>query len=228
VVAGADWRGGLPFAALSQRGGSGGQDEGGAAAPAAAPATGAPVPPLPPAALALFETGGSHLTTLGDLPGLAVFNVAGAPGKERWSLPAGSVFRFLRGRLPAADVAGWHVIALDGGSLRQAEALAPRLAALEPPAAAPPPRRPDPAAGAGRLSLGVWLDPRSSLRIVYRIRRFLEQFPLASDREVELWRTWEDILDPLANCERVTLIATAAPPAMRLRLHTCTAGGEHK
>ena len=220
VVAGPDWRGGLPFGERFQPSASSG---------AASAASGGAAAPLPPAALALFETGGSRLTSLGDLPGLAVFNLAGAPGKERWGLPAGSVSRFFSGRLPSADVAGWHVVAFDAGSLRQAEALAPRLAALElPGAGAVPGAGAGPAAATAPLSLGLWLDPRSSLRIVYRIRRFLEQFPLASDREVELWHDWEDILDPVANCEHVTLAATATPPAMRLRFQRCTAGGERK
>jgi len=229
----ADWRGGLPFAERFQPSASGGDASavagGRTTGGAAHGGSGASGQPLPPAALALFETGGSRLTSLGDLPGLAVFNVAGAPGRERWGLPAGTVTRFFSGRLPTADVAGWHVVAFDAGSLRQAEALAPRLAALEPPVSSTiPGSGASPAAPATLLSLGLWLDPRSSLRIVYRIRRFLEQFPLASDREVELWHDWEDILDPVANCERVTLTAIVSPPAMRLRFQRCTAGGERK
>jgi hypothetical protein len=173
----------------------------GTAPPPASSASG----PLPPAALALFETGGSHLSSLGDLPGLAVFNRPGPSGTERWSLPTSGLFRLLARRLPAADLAGWRIVALDPGSLRQAEAVAPRLAALP-----------------GRLSLGVWLDPRSALRIVSRIRRFVEGFPLASRGQVQLWRDWETVLDPLANCDRATLAATASPPSMRLLLQGCT------
>jgi hypothetical protein len=223
-------------------------------------------PPLPPAALALFEVGGSRVSSLGDLPGLAVFNAPGPPGSERWRLPTEGIFRLLAGRLPAAEAAGWRILALDSGSLRQAEAIAPRLAPLLPaggapaggasaagapaagpssagalagaPAAGTPvtgvpaagvPAAPaaDAAAGVSAagapLSLGVWLDPRSALRMVTRVRRFVEGFPLASRRQVELWRDWETVLDPLANCEHATLAATASPPSMRLVLRACSA-----
>jgi hypothetical protein len=235
---------------------------------------GAAVAARPPAALALFETGGSRLSTLGDLPGLAVFNAAApgaVPAPMRWRLPTEGIFRLLAGRLPTADVAGWRILALDQGSLRQAEALAPGLAAAVPPipagvtvpvgagfplvsaGAGTPGALPRvPAAGAGigasgvqspgpagaaslpsgaapaaagpaALSLGLWLEPRSTLRIVTRIRRFVEKFPLASPRQVELWRDWETVLDPLANCDHAVLAATASPPSMRLLLRGCTA-----
>jgi hypothetical protein len=180
--------------------------------------------PLPPAALALFEVGGSRVSSLGDLPGLAVFNVPGPPGTERWRLPTEGIFRLLVGRLPVAEVAGWRILALDSGSLSQAEAIAPRLAPLLPPGSAPAggASATAPAAGAP-LSLGVWLDPRSALRMVTRVRRFVEGFPLASRRQVELWRDWETVIDPLANCEHATLAATASPPSMQLLLQACRA-----
>jgi hypothetical protein len=203
--------------------------------PAGTSGGGAAPPPLPrtPAALALFETGSSRITSLGDLPGLAVFNAAGWPGAPRWRLPTEGVFRLLAGRLPTAERAGWRILALDSGSLLQAEALAPLLAALgvppgdgaggaAGPAAPPGPPVAAPSAGAP-LSLGVWLEPRPALRIVSRIRRFVEKFPLASRHQVELWRDWEIVLDPLANCDHATLTATAAPASMRLLLRGCTA-----
>jgi hypothetical protein len=199
-----------------------------------------PPVPLPPAALALFEAGGSRVTSLGALPGLAVFNAAGA-ATERWRLPAEGIFRLLAGRLPAAELAGWRIVALDKGSLRQAQGLAPRLAAwfapgaavsgaAVPGAAVPSGAAPGGGAGAAagapggtRLSLGVWLEPRAALRVVSRIRRFVEGFPLASQRQVDLWRDWETVLDPLANCRHTTLTATAGPPAMQLVLRGCAA-----
>ncbi|MBV8200868.1 MAG: hypothetical protein JOZ15_09625 [Acidobacteria bacterium] len=251
VAVGPDWHGAGPF---------GGGPAGGG------PASGG-------AALALFETGGSRLSSLGDLPGLAVFNAAaagaaGTASAPRWRLPTEGLFRLLAGRLPATEVAGWRILALDQGSLRQAETLAPRLAALMPPvpaspaatvsggasaapagvaspgvaspgagsapAAAPPELTSAPAAAApgltstprgAELSLGLWLEPRSTLRIVTRIRRFVEKFPLASRRQVDLWRDWETVLDPLANCDHAALTATASPPSMRLLLRGCTASG---
>ncbi len=313
----------------------------GGAAPGTPGAPAASLRRLPPAAMALFETGGSRLTSLGDLPGLAVFNVAPA---QRWHLPAESVFRFFSGHMPSADVAGWHVVALDAASLRQATALAPRLAALVPPvpaagwapgggataAGSPAAGRPAaagesgggaatagvagrgaatadapgggvatagavgrgaatagavgrgaatagavgrgaatagavgrgaatagaagagavtagvtgggaPTAGGARvsgaalppmpggggaavegagedLSLGVWLDPAGAYRLVSRIRKFVEDFPLASRGEVALWRDWETVLDPLANCDRASLDASVESPHPRLRL----------
>ncbi|HVR07794.1 MAG TPA: hypothetical protein VMW75_07060 [Thermoanaerobaculia bacterium] len=228
VAVGPEWRGAEPF--------------GGGVPAAPAPVAGQL---LPPAALALFESGGSRLSSLGDLPGLAVFN-AGPSGSARWRLPSEGIFRLLAGRLPAADAAGWKILALDPGSLRQAEALAPRLAALVPPAPAGgisevaggtspaglPPRvtsasRSGGAAGEGALSLGVWLEPRSALRIVSRIRQFVEKFPLATRRQVQLWRDWETVLDPLANCDHAALTATASPAALRLVLQNCTAAVPH-
>lgn len=251
LAVGPGWRGGQPDggAAAENAARFGGTRAGGAAA--------SPSGPLPAAALALFEASSLRVTTLGELPGVAVFNAAGAPGTERWRLPAEGIFHLLIGRLPAAERAGWRILALDRDSLRQAEALAPRLAALMPPeglaAGAGGPRVAVPAAGpAGRplvaapgagpagaagelplaapaagapLSLGLWLEPPAALRIVSRIRRFVEDFPLASRHEVELWRDWETVLDPLANCGHVSLTAAAAPPAMRLLLKDCTASG---
>jgi hypothetical protein len=241
VAVGPDWRGVEPFAAgpAGGAGSRGGPNASGAAAGAAAgaalsgPAGGGAVAARPPAALALFETGGSRLSTLGDLPGLAVFNAVApgaVPGPVRWRLPTEGVFRLLAGRLPSADLAGWRILALDQGSLRQAETLAPRLAALVPPVTAgvdvpAVPTASPPAAGgaAGALSLGFWLEPRSTLRIVTRIRQFVEKFPLASRRQVDVWRDWETVLDPLANCDHAVLAATASPPSMRLLLRGCTA-----
>jgi hypothetical protein len=285
VAVGPEWHGAEPFGGwtggVTGGGGAGGGAGGGVAAAAAA----AVPQPLPPAALALFETGGSRLSSLGDLPGLAVFN-GGPPGAARWRLPTEGIFRLLAGRLPAAEAAGWKILALDPGSLRQAEALAPRLAALVPPVPAgsiagvtggatsaadagmgaagaiatesgaarhagaggvPGPTAglgsgaapagsaassgiaaaPAAAASGGALSLGVWLEPRSALRIVSRIRRFVEKFPLATRRQVQLWRDWETVLDPLANCDHATLTATASPGALRLVLQNCTAAVPH-
>ena len=212
VAVGPDWQGGGP-PGFSRPAAPHGGPAGGTPQGTSAPAAGAAA--LPPAALAMFEAGSSRLSSLGDLPGLAVFNAAGAVGAERWSLPTAGVLRLLTGRLPAIDLDGWHIVALDPGSLRQAEALAPRLAALFQPGPGALPR----------LSLGLWIDPRSSLRVVTRIRRFVEKFPLASRRQAELWRDWETVLDPFANCAHATLTATASPPSMRLVLVGCTASG---
>jgi hypothetical protein len=248
VAVGPDWRGAGPFGggpagSGPADGGPAGGDQGGVepsrgGGTASNPVRGAvagdqagavPIAAAaarPPAALALFEAGGSRLSSLGDLPGLAVFNAAapgpaGAAGAPRWHLPTEGLFRMLAGRLPAAEVAGWRILALDQGSLRQAAALAPRLAALMPPV---PAGTAMPAGGAA-LSLGLWIEPRSTLRIVSRIRQFVEKFPLASRRQVELWRDWEIVLDPLANCEHAALTATPSPPSMRLLLRGCTAAG---
>ncbi len=186
----------------------------------------APPAPLPPAALALFEASGLRITSLGDLPGVAVFNAASAAGAARWRLPTEGLFRLLGGRLPTAESAGWRILALDPDSLRQAAALAPRLAALVPPGGpAGGTSAPGGAAAGPPLSLGVWLEPRTALRIVSRVRRFVDGFPLASRRQVELWRDWETVLEPLANCGGATLTATAAPPTMRLLMRDCTAAG---
>jgi len=225
VAVGPDWRGAETFGASVSGGPASGAPVGGAVAgdpPGAAAAR-------PPAALALFEAGGSRLSSLGDLPGLAVFNAAapgpaGAADAPRWHLPTEGLFRLLARRLPAAEVAGWRILALDQGSLRQAEALAPRLAALVPPVAAGA-VAPGASSGGVALSLGLWLEPRSTLRIVTRIRRFVEKFPLASRRQIDLWRDWETVLDPLANCDHAALTATVSPPSMRLLLRGCTASG---
>jgi hypothetical protein len=275
VAVGPEWRGAGPFGGGAASGGpvgngpvgsgsvgdrsvrpAGGSQSGAAGAGGSGAAPGGDQQPLPPAALALFETGGSRLSSLGDLPGLAVFN-GGPAGAARWRLPTEGIFRLLARRLPASEVAGWKILALDPGSLRQAEALAPRLAALVPPlpagaaptvgavagaaiapggaaaagaaAIVPAPAAAAPAGTAGgpELSLGLWLEPRSALRIVSRIRQFVEKFPLASRRQVELWRDWETVLDPLANCDHAALTATAAPASMRLLLQNCTASVPH-
>ncbi|HVT57233.1 MAG TPA: hypothetical protein VHR45_02440 [Thermoanaerobaculia bacterium] len=189
-----------------------------------------------PAALALFETGGWRAGSFGGLPGMAVFN---APGSRRWGLPAGGIAALLGGALPAAEAAGWTVVALDRESLRQAVALAPALAALvSPTAGAPAPSADlvDPAAPASAnlaspadpakrsqaepdagLALGLWLEPRPALRVVARVHAFLERFPLAPRREVSRWRDWETVLAPLAACEHLDLTARRSPPTLQLR-----------
>jgi hypothetical protein len=216
VAVGPEWRGAAPFGASpAAPPAAGSSPAGGAGAGGSAAAAAMRELPLPPAALALFETGGSRLSSLGDLPGLAVFN-AGTSGATRWRLPTEGIFRLLAGRLPTAEAAGWKILALDQGSLRQAQALAPRLAVLVPPVP-----------GGPALSMGLWLEPHSALRIVSRIRGFVEKFPLASRRQIELWRDWETVLDPLANCDHAALTATASPASMRLLLQNCTASVPH-
>jgi hypothetical protein len=236
LAVGPDWR--SRMAGVGGPGRAAAASAGGRVADAGAGRS-APPAPLAPAALALFETSSLRITSLGDLPGVAVFNAAGAAGAARWRLPTEGLFRLLGGRLPTGESAGWNILALDPESLRQAAALAPRLAVLVPPAGTAAAPGPDAAPGAGAaaavpgaaapagppLSLGIWLEPRTALRIVSRVRRFVEGFPLASHHQVELWRDWETVLEPLANCGGATLTATAAPPTMRLLMRDCTAAG---
>ncbi|HVT18541.1 MAG TPA: hypothetical protein VHQ90_20475 [Thermoanaerobaculia bacterium] len=172
--------------------------------------------PRPPAALALFEDSvGSLSTPFGELPGVAVFH---PPGTNRWGLPTQGLGKLLAGRLPAAEAAGWNIVALDPGSLRRAAALAPDLSRLVSPAgaAAPPP-------APGSLTLGLWLRPPSAQRIVSRVHRFLEKIPLVPRRTVQRWQDWETVLAPLAACDGAALAATAAPPSFALRIRHCAA-----
>jgi hypothetical protein len=170
--------------------------------------------PLPPAAFALFDVGdeGASFGPFGTLPGAAVFH---PPGSKRWALPGEGLTGLVAGALPRTQAAGWEITALDGKSLNRAKRLAPRLAGLTPP---------DVSAGLnaeGRLTLGLWLQPRPALQLVSRIRKFLEKVPLVDRREVRRWRDWETLLAPVAPCEQVTLAATQSPASFRLRLHAC-------
>jgi hypothetical protein len=178
---------------------------------AAGPAWPADSPkPLPPAAMVLFDAkGGLSLGPLGDIPGLAVYN---APGSRRWGLPARGLTAMLTERLPRGNADGWDLVALDDASLERAEALAPQITALVPPAGDGP--------GAG-LILGLWVQPRPALRLISQLRKGFEKVPLVERRQVQRWRDWETLLQPLAPCDRVALAAARSPSALRLRLHGC-------
>lgn len=166
--------------------------------------------PLPPAAFALFDTDdGVQAGPFGELPGVAVFH---PPGRERWSLPAQGIAGLLADRLPKGNAAGWRIVALDAASLRRAKRLAPGIASLAPPEGD--------AAGA-RLVLGLWAQPGPTRGLVGRTRGILEKIPLVDPRQVQLWRDWERLLEPVADCEQISLAATQAPPSFGLRFHGC-------
>lgn len=172
--------------------------------------------PLAPAAFALFETGeeeGTKFGPFGKLPGAAIFH---PPGSKRFSLPGEGLTGLLAGGLPKAEVAGWQIVAMDGGSLRQAEALAPRLAALSPPDVTEALNRD------GALQLGLWMQPRPAVILVSRVNKFLEKVPIANREQVRRWKDWETLLRPVARCERVTLASTQKPVSFRLRFHGCS------
>ncbi len=168
--------------------------------------------PLPPAAMVLFDVtgGGLNLGPLGEVPGIAVLN---PPGEKRWGLPARGLAGLLAQNLPRGNASGWSIVALDDASLASAEALAPQISTLVPPAGAGP--------GAGQIILGLWVKPGPALRQVSQFRRGLEKFPLADRRQVERWRDWETLLSPLAACQRASVAATRSPAAFLLRLHGC-------
>lgn len=171
--------------------------------------------PLPPAALALYEVGegqGASFGPFGQLPGAAAFH---PPGSKRWALPAEGLGGLIGGALPRAEVDGWQITALDGTSLRRAEALAPRLAELAPPDVTAALNRDS------RLMLGLWLEPRKALILVTQIRKFLEKVPIVDRRQVRRWKDWETLLAPVAPCDQITLGATQEPSSFRLRFHGC-------
>jgi hypothetical protein len=143
------------------------------------------------------------------MPGLAMLN---PPGERRWGLPARGLAGLLTDNLPRGNAAGWSIVALDDASLERAEALAPGISALVPPAGD----------GAGpRVVLGLWLRPRPALRLISGVRQSLEKIPLVDRRQVERWRDWETLLSPLDACERASLAATRSPSAFLLRLQGC-------
>jgi len=166
--------------------------------------------PLPPAAMALFDVkGGLNLGPLGELPGAAVFN---PPDGRRWAMPGKGVAGLIAKNLPRGNSAGWNIVALDAASLARAEALAPQISSLVPPA------------GDGsdsRLVLGLWVHPRPALRLVTQFRKGFEKVPLVERRQVRAWKDWETLLRPLAACQRISLSATRSPSAFFLRLEDC-------
>lgn len=173
--------------------------------------------PLPPAAFALFEldeaSRGARISSLGSLPGAAVFN---APGeKQRWGLPAQGIAGLVSKSLPRANFGGWRINAVDESSMKRARLLAPRLSRLTSP-------KPDGALGdGGRLVLGLWAKPRPALQVIAEVRKILNGIPLVSRAQVRRWRDWETLLRPLANCEGLELTSTQAPPSFRLELQGC-------
>lgn len=166
--------------------------------------------PLPSAAMALFDVkGGLKLGPIGELPGAAVFN---PPGSRRWALPARGVAGILAKNLPRGNADGWNIVALDAASLARAEAMAPAISSLVPPAGD----------GSGaRLVLGLWVRPLPALRLVSQFRKGFEKVPLMDRQQVQSWRDWETLLRPLAACDRVSLSATRSPSAFLLRLEDC-------
>lgn len=177
--------------------------------------------PLPPAAFALFEldeaSRGARISSLGSLPGAAVFN---APGeKPRWGLPAQGIAGLVSKSLPRGNAAGWKINAVDESSLNRAKLLAPRLSRLTPP-------EPDGKLGdGGRLILGLWAKPRPALQVVAEVRKILNGLPLVSRSQVRRWKDWETLLRPLANCQGLELTSTQAPPSFRMELQGCGAAG---
>ena len=105
--------------------------------------------PLPPAAMVLFNAkgGGLHLGPLGDVPGIAVLN---PPGEKRWAVPARGLAGLLAQNMPRGNASGWSIVAVDDASLASAEALAPQINPLVPPAG-PIPGRP----ASGQIDPGV-------------------------------------------------------------------------
>ncbi len=166
--------------------------------------------PLPPAAMALFDLQGElKLGPIGELPGVAVLN---PPRSRRWALPSRGLAGLLAKNLPRGNAAGWNIVALDAASLARAEALAPEISALVPPA------------GNGsdsRLVLGLWLRPRPALDLVTRLRKGFEKVPLIDRQQVQAWRDWETLLGPIRGCDRVSLAATRSPSSFLLRLYGC-------
>ena len=172
--------------------------------------------PVPPAALALFDSdGGVSLGPLGKLPGAAVFN---PPGGRRWALPGRGIAGLIARNLPRGNAGGWEIVALDAASLARAEALAPEISSLVPPAGDAGASGDNPG---GRLVLGLWVLPPPALELVTRFRKGLERVPLVDRRQVATWRDWETLLRPLAACERASLVATRSPSAFLLRLQSC-------
>lgn len=171
--------------------------------------------PLPPAALALFDTQGGLKIGPIELPGGALFN---PPGGRRWALPARGLAGLLTDSLPRGNAAGWDIVAFDTESLARAQALAPGIAALVKPGATIG----DGADGAeSRLVLGAWCRPRPALRRMHEMRKGFEKVPLVDRRQVERWRDWETLLAPFSSCERLSLASTRSPSSFRLRLHGC-------
>ena len=164
----------------------------------------------PAAGLALFP---AAATSRLELPSAATFQPAGVPGRGRWSLPGGGLMGLLTGALPRGTAAGWSIVALDGGSLSRALALASGLAAVAPPLGPP--------AGVPVLRLGLWVEPAPARDLVASIRKLLEKVPLVSRREVDRWRDGETLLAPLARCRQLTLASAGPPDAFAFRLTGC-------
>jgi hypothetical protein len=162
-----------------------------------------------PAALALFD---NVVPGSLQLPGAAAFFPPG--GHQRWSLPAQHLMDLVTGRLPRGNAAGWAVVALDAQSLKQAEALAPGLARLVPPAA--------PGGGGPSLKLGLWIDPPRALDLVGRLKKALEAVPFLDREQVRRWGDAETVLTPLARCSQAGLVSAGSPAAFTLRLSGCT------
>jgi hypothetical protein len=171
--------------------------------------------PLPPSAFALFELDpgkGIVLGPFGELPGAAVFY---PPDSQRWKLPAEGLSGLVAGSLPKGGAAGWEIKALDGASLRRSKRLAQRLTELVPPDATTALNRDN------RLVLGLWVEPGPALQLVARFRKVLEKVPLVDREQLRSWRDWEILLDPIAPCDQVTVVATQGPPSFRMRFHHC-------
>jgi hypothetical protein len=109
-------------------------------------------------------------------------------------------------------------------SLARAQAMAPAISSLVPPAGGSEDGSAGGSAGNnedGRLVLGLWVRPLPALRLVSQFRKGFEKVPIMDREQIQSWRDWETLLRPLAPCDRVSLSATRSPSAFLLRLEGC-------
>jgi hypothetical protein len=172
-------------------------------------------PPVGPTAAELAGLGatvGSLERVAGGARGVLLFEQGGFKGlpgavalargdAERPDLPGEKILSFL-GALPAGEAQGWRITATDPATRDAALAGSSTLAALE--------RRGDAAL--------VWADPARAHALTAGIARTLGQIPLLRRRDVEAWRSWATLLEPLAPCRSLRAAFGAGEGEARVEL----------
>jgi hypothetical protein len=141
---------------------------------------------------------------LGEAPGTA-------PAEDRddlrLRLPHERLPSLVRGRLRRGRAAGLAILASDRTAVKEAEALAPEVQrALSDP----------------RVEVALWLAPGPALGWVRRAADALEEVPLLPRREVQRWKDWRTVLQPLGKRSEVTLVRSREPQELRLVLGPVT------
>lgn len=139
------------------------------------------------------------LESLGGLPGAVAVHC----GSEPFALPGERIAEAIGDGVRVRRSDRWEIRALDRRSLERGSELARFATALEPHLP---------------LELGLWLELRSAERLTEQVVDALEAVPVIGRREARHWHVARLLLAQLDGFERLTVLVSPAPVAVRARL----------